>query len=174
MCPVLSFPFGPPSRSTRWSRAALPLALGQGWPTLHVSSISRAAIPASRIFGPSAHQIGPSPSQTAVGVQVNDDPVVTAASAANAIMRDHSRLFAAGLIQRPVLHPSLADLMIARVRLPAPYRGLGARPMGVIRIPPHHCPDPNVDRTQGLLDEQAQPRPPLLPHSCDTLSRNSG
>lgn len=36
----------------------------------------------SRIRGPSAHQIGPSPSHTAVGVQLNDDPFGTASDAA--------------------------------------------------------------------------------------------
>ena len=46
-----------------------PLAAGQGCPGRQVSSLSRAAILPTRIFGPSAHQIGPSPSQTAIGVQ---------------------------------------------------------------------------------------------------------
>jgi hypothetical protein len=42
-----------------------------------VLSISRAATAAILIFGPSAHQIGPSPSQTATGVQVNVAPEAT-------------------------------------------------------------------------------------------------
>lgn len=44
--------------------------LRRGCPGRQVSSISRAAILPTRIFGPSAHQIGPSPSQTAIGVQI--------------------------------------------------------------------------------------------------------
>lgn len=68
----MGFPISP----AKASLATCPDALGHGWPGLHVPSISRAAMPARRIFGPSAHQIGPSPSQTRVGVQVNDAPVV--------------------------------------------------------------------------------------------------
>lgn len=48
-------------------------------------SISRAATPAMRIFRPSAHQIGPSPSQTAVGVHekiLPDGTIVTVLAAA--------------------------------------------------------------------------------------------
>ena len=67
--PVAVTPLAPPSRRTSSSRASFPLADGQGWPTLQVSSISRAAMPARRMHGPSAHQIGPSPSHTRVGVQ---------------------------------------------------------------------------------------------------------
>lgn len=53
------------------------LAEGQGWPDLQLPSISRAAMPANLTFGPSAHQMGPSPSQTAVGVHENVVPAVT-------------------------------------------------------------------------------------------------
>lgn len=74
MWPVGRVPFGPPRSRTSSSRASMADAAGQGWPGLHVPSISRAAMPESRIFGPSAHQIGPSPSQTAVGVQVKVCP----------------------------------------------------------------------------------------------------
>lgn len=55
----------------------MPVASGQGCPALQVSSISRAAMPESLILGPSAHQIGPSPSQTAAGVHVKVSPVWT-------------------------------------------------------------------------------------------------
>ena len=53
--------------------------LGQGIAIPHgkVPSISRAAIPAMRKRGPSAHQTGPSPSQTWVGVQVKVCPAAT-------------------------------------------------------------------------------------------------
>lgn len=47
---------------TRNALAACAEASGHGWFGLHVPSISRAAIPARRIRGPSSHQIGPSPS----------------------------------------------------------------------------------------------------------------
>jgi hypothetical protein len=70
-------PLGPPSSFTKWSLAAFPLALGQGWFGLQLPSISRAAMPESLILGPSAHQMGPSPSQTCVGVHVKDRPEAT-------------------------------------------------------------------------------------------------
>lgn len=79
--PVALRPFAPPSNRTSVSRATIPLARGQGCPVRHEPSISRAAIPASRIRGPSRHQIGPSPSQTLIGVQVNDWPPCTTATA---------------------------------------------------------------------------------------------
>lgn len=77
MCPCESVPTEPPRSRTRRSRASTPPTEGQGWFRLHVPSISRAATPAMRIFGPSAHQIGPSPSHTAVGVQLNAEPAAT-------------------------------------------------------------------------------------------------
>jgi hypothetical protein len=71
------WPCGPtprrvPTSSTNASLAATALAFGQGWPGEHDPSISRAAMPASRIRVPSLHHIGPSPSQTCVGVQEKD------------------------------------------------------------------------------------------------------
>lgn len=77
MCPSPSVPRAPPSKRTSRSRASLPPTDGQGCPGLQVSSISRAATPAMRTFGPSAHQIGPSPSQTAIGVHLNVWPAGT-------------------------------------------------------------------------------------------------
>lgn len=50
---------------------------------LHLPSISRAAMPDKRTCGPSAHQIGPSPSQTRIGVHANDWPAGTIAAAQN-------------------------------------------------------------------------------------------
>jgi hypothetical protein len=76
-CPVGAIPRAPPRRLTRPSRAATPDAPGQGWLGLQTPSISRAAMPARRIRGPSAHQMGPSPSQTCVGVHVNRTPAAT-------------------------------------------------------------------------------------------------
>jgi hypothetical protein len=84
MCPALITPYGPPSKETKRSRASMALTEGQGWLGLHEPSISRAAIPAIRTFGPSAHQIGPSPSQTAVGVHLNVWPSGTILPAASA------------------------------------------------------------------------------------------
>lgn len=49
-------------------------AVGQGCPGRQEPSRSRAAIPASRMRGPSAHHMGPSPSATWVGVQANKSP----------------------------------------------------------------------------------------------------
>lgn len=73
------WPCGPtpvflPNRSARASRESFGSAVGQGWPGEQVPSSSRAAIPDNRIRGPSAHQTGPSPSQTCVGVQSKDWP----------------------------------------------------------------------------------------------------
>jgi hypothetical protein len=51
---------------------------GAGVPRLATPPISRAAIPASRIFGAAAHQIGPFPSQTLVVVQVKAGPAAAA------------------------------------------------------------------------------------------------
>jgi hypothetical protein len=61
-----------PNNFTSSSRERSALTAGQGWFDRQVPSISRAAIPARRMRGPSAHHIGPSPSYTAVGVQAND------------------------------------------------------------------------------------------------------
>lgn len=76
-CPSLELPMGFPSSFTSASLAAGPAAAGQGCPRLHSPPISRAAMPARRIFGPSAHQMGPSPSQTRVGVQEKLAPAAT-------------------------------------------------------------------------------------------------
>lgn len=62
ICPVERVPVCFPTSLTRWSREARGSADGQGWPWRHVPSISRAAMPDKRMCGPSAHQIGPSPS----------------------------------------------------------------------------------------------------------------
>lgn len=80
MWPVGKVPLGPPKRRTRRSRASIASMAGQGWFGLHVPSISRAATPAILTRGPSAHQIGPSPSHTATGVQVNEAPADTISS----------------------------------------------------------------------------------------------
>jgi len=77
MWPVARLPSTPPKSRTSRSRASVPLTVGQGWPARQLPSISRAATPAIRIFGPSAHQMGPSPSQTAIGVQANERPAGT-------------------------------------------------------------------------------------------------
>ena len=74
MCPVRNVPRPPPNRPTRALRAAVADAAGHGWPLRQEPSISLAAMPDRRTRGPSAHQIGPSPSQTAVGVQVKSVP----------------------------------------------------------------------------------------------------
>ena len=71
MCPWRPTPVGVPRRRTKASRAAIPLAEGQGCPGEQLLSSSLAAMPESLIRGPSWHQTGPSPSQTCVGVHVN-------------------------------------------------------------------------------------------------------
>lgn len=76
-CPCSPKPVGSPTRLTRASLASIGCASGHGWPALQVPSISRAAIPDSRTRGPSSHHTGPSPSQTATGVQANDCPAGT-------------------------------------------------------------------------------------------------
>ena len=67
-------PVAAPINCTSASRATIAMASGQGWLSRHVPSISLAAIPASRTWGPSSHHTGPSPSQTRTGVQVNSSP----------------------------------------------------------------------------------------------------
>ena len=79
--PLPLAPRAPPNKSTSASRACRAVGGGQGWPARQVPSISRAAIPAMRRCGPSAHQTGPSPSQTAVGVQVKVSPAATTTAA---------------------------------------------------------------------------------------------
>ena len=81
MCPVGSEPRAPPSRWTSASRDWVAEAFGQGWLFRQVPSVSRAAMPPTRTRGPSAHHMGPSPSQTATGVQVKGWPVGTIAAA---------------------------------------------------------------------------------------------
>jgi hypothetical protein len=77
MWPSGRVPFRPPKIRTKRLRASTAETGGQGWLGRQVPSISRAATPAMRTFGPSAHQTGPSPSQTAVGVQANVLPAGT-------------------------------------------------------------------------------------------------
>lgn len=79
--PVPVRPLAPPSNCTSASRAAMPLARGQGCPLRHEPPISRAAMPASRMRGPSRHQTGPSPSHTLTGVQTKACPLGTIAAA---------------------------------------------------------------------------------------------
>src|SRR3546814_1525227 len=75
-------PVGLPTISTKASRAACAGASGHGWFDRHVPSLSRAAMPARRMRGPSAHQTGPSPSQTRVGVHKNVWPAGTTGTSA--------------------------------------------------------------------------------------------
>jgi hypothetical protein len=83
--PLASFPRGPPKSATRRSRASLAPSAGQGWFARQVPSISRAATPAIRILiRSSAHQTGPSPSYTAIGVHRNVTPGGTTAECASA------------------------------------------------------------------------------------------
>lgn len=107
--PVTKLPRGPPRKRTSWSRAWIPLAVGHGWLGLQVSSISRAAIPASRSFGPSAHQIGPSPSHTAVGVHVNVMPAATTSAAKKSNMPQSVTLIATSA-RRSFAGPALMTL----------------------------------------------------------------
>lgn len=90
--PVGNFPLAPPKSPTRRSRASRPLTAGHGWPGRQLSSISRAATPAIRILGPSAHQIGPSPSHTAVGVHVKVRPADTTGTASDSGGRKLDRM----------------------------------------------------------------------------------
>ena len=84
-CPSAPWPISSPTNWTSALRAWRALAEGQGWPGLHDPSSSRAAMPERRMRGPSAHQIGPSPSHTAVGVQSKAWPVGTTAAAARSM-----------------------------------------------------------------------------------------
>lgn len=73
-CPYGPVPMDWPKSRTSASRASNAPAAGQGCRGMQEPSISRAAIPASRILGPSSHQIGPPPSHTATGVQAKASP----------------------------------------------------------------------------------------------------
>lgn len=79
-------PVGLPIKRTNASRDALGPVLGHGWCWRQLPSVSLVAIPARRTRGPSAHQIGPSPSQTRMGVQLKVLPLGTTATAARMIM----------------------------------------------------------------------------------------
>lgn len=81
--PCSPVPVGLPMSETKALRASIAVADGQGCPGLQEPSISRAAIPERRMRGPSSHHTGPSPSQTAAGVQSNACPEGTAAAARN-------------------------------------------------------------------------------------------
>lgn len=74
ICPCELVPVGRPTSRTSASLASKGSAEGQGCPSLQVPSNSRAAIPERRTRGPSAHQTGPSPSHTWVGVQAKVCP----------------------------------------------------------------------------------------------------
>lgn len=82
-CPCGPTPLDRPSNRARASRDPVALAATQGCPGKHEPSISLAAMPESLIRGPSAHNIGPSPSHTAVGVQSKAAPAGTALPATN-------------------------------------------------------------------------------------------
>lgn len=73
-CPSALTPVRTPTSATSASRALSAAADGHGWLSRHVPSISRAAMPDRRRRGPSAHQTGPSPSHTRVGVHLNTLP----------------------------------------------------------------------------------------------------
>ena len=92
--PCALLPIGSPTNNTNASRLVSALAGGQGWLSLQVPSISRAAMPANRMRGHSAHQTGPSPSQTRVGVQSNEWPdcTMTAERNSNMVIRFHCAL----------------------------------------------------------------------------------
>lgn len=80
ICPCGPTPVRVPSKFTSALRDAIGSLSGQGWPGEQVPSSSRAAMPDNRSLGPSAHQTGPSPSQTWVGVQAKVSPVGIAAA----------------------------------------------------------------------------------------------
>ncbi len=83
MWPCFQRPLGPPNNPTSASRAASADAAGQGWPGLQLPSVSRAAMPAIRIFCRSS-QRKVSPSHTATGVQTNSVSAACQSSAAEA------------------------------------------------------------------------------------------
>lgn len=135
--PVPSLPFGPPSSATSRSRASIAPTAGQGWLLRQVPSISRAATPATRTFAPSAHQIGPSPSQTARGVHLKDEPAGMIGLAARAVPGDgqadrisaHARL-AVNRIERTIrsLEPAGNPAMVTAGAPPALAEAVGPVP----------------------------------------------
>lgn len=75
--PCSPVPVGLPISETKALRASIAVAEGQGCPGLQEPSISRAAMPERRMRAPSSHQTGPSPSHTAMGVQLKGWPAAT-------------------------------------------------------------------------------------------------
>lgn len=74
VCPSRALPVARPTSATSAFFASSAVARGHGWFGRQLPSLSRAAIPATRMRGPSSHQMGPSPSQTRVGVHANVPP----------------------------------------------------------------------------------------------------
>jgi hypothetical protein len=101
MCPVDSLPLAPPRiRTSRSPRRRSRRGTADPAGSFHRSARRN---PAIRIFGPSAHQIGPSPSHTAVGVHVNVRSAETTGAAASDLggrkldRMTHSKTLAANL-----------------------------------------------------------------------------
>jgi hypothetical protein len=117
ICPCPLTPNATPNKFTRASLATRPLARGQGCPDAHVLSISRAAIPARRTLGPSAHQIGPSPSQTCVGVHSKVCPLGMTGTSAKACLGDTSKNVKP-MIKKNILSLGISDLLTC----PSHYR----------------------------------------------------
>lgn len=139
-CPSGREPVTVPSIRARVLRASTADAFGHGWLALQVPSISLAAMPESRTCGPSAHQIGPSPSHKAIGVQVKACPEGTMAAAARissiigpgmAHNRRHRHLC------RDAIHSPDRHVVPARLRQLSPRRNFGmpriALPPGTVR-----------------------------------------
>lgn len=150
ICPSGLKPVASPISRTSASRASLGSASGQGWPSRQLPSISRAAMPASRTRGPSAHHTGPSPSQTRTGVQVKVSPAGTIAAARSASIigpgkahslrrprpcrgEGHSPDHRAGQGPRPLPVPQHS---CERLRLEGPRKRIGVAGLGGL-IRPH-------------------------------------
>lgn len=86
-CPSRDVPVRRPTSDTSAVLACSADAAGQGWFERHVPSLSLAATPARRTREPSAHQTGPSPSQTRVGGQRKVAPAGITVAAASSAMK---------------------------------------------------------------------------------------
>lgn len=117
-------PRRPPSILTSRSRASTPLTEGQGCPTRQLLSISRAATPAIRTLGPSAHQMGPSPSHTATGVQLNSAPERTACAGASPAGRKFHPITAAVKRRRKPRTLTRLPQLVLRLRYRVPQHML--------------------------------------------------
>ena len=170
-CPSGDAPITLPISRTRWSRERIGSAGRRGRPGRQPPSISRAAIPASRTCRPSAHQVGPSPSQTRTGVQENVCPagaIIAAASrrACSSKERDRAHDDAGPgdhqvRIEKNALQ-GRGSLASRHVRSSSPGLGFSRLDPGHARPVDDQPIVASVDERQGLVGSPVEPEFPVF------------